>query len=90
MYSPTLRAVGSKTMADDDNLKNREDRLRRLARQRGLLLKKSRRRDPRASDFGVYYLIDPESNGLLAACPSLDDVEREIETLRDGRADPGG
>jgi hypothetical protein len=57
---------------------NREGQLRRAARRQGLVLRKSRRRDPRAIDFGVYYLIDPTINGLMSTCPSLEDVEREL------------
>ena len=42
------------------------------------MLRKSRRRNPRAIDFGIYYLIDPTINGLMSTCPSLEDVEREL------------
>ena len=38
--------------------KVRENRLRRMAVRRGLLLNKARRRDPRAYDFGGYMLVD--------------------------------
>ena len=57
---------------------NREGQLRRAARRQGLVLRKSRRRNPRAIDFGIYYLIDPTINGLMSTCPSLEDVEREL------------
>jgi hypothetical protein len=44
--------------------KIRENRLRRMAERQGLRLEKSRRRDPRAVDYGTYWLIDgPPSNG---------------------------
>jgi hypothetical protein len=36
-----------------------------LARQ-GYTLSKSRRRDPRAFDFGRYVIIDPQTNGIVA------------------------
>lgn len=49
-------------MADD---KVRENRLRRMAARQGLILKKSRRRDPRASDYGFYRLVDRERNALV-------------------------
>lgn len=39
--------------------KVRENRLRRMAERRGLLLTKSRRRDPGAVDYGRYWVIDP-------------------------------
>jgi hypothetical protein len=35
----------------------RENRLRRMAKRQGLVLEKSRRRDPRAIDYGVYRLV---------------------------------
>ncbi|MET8234838.1 hypothetical protein ABZS77_29600 [Micromonospora sp. NPDC005298] len=38
--------------------KVRENRLRRAAQRQGLLLEKSRARDPRALDFGTYHLRD--------------------------------
>ena len=37
--------------------RSREARLRRAAVRQGLTLRKSRRRDPRALDFGRYWLI---------------------------------
>jgi hypothetical protein len=43
--------------------KIRENRLRRMAQRQGYTLRKSRRRDPRALDFGGYALIDPWSRG---------------------------
>lgn len=36
--------------------KARENRLRRVAARQGLVLEKNRRRDPRAEDYGVWYL----------------------------------
>ena len=38
--------------------KVRENRLRRVARRRGLALSRSRRRDTSAFDYGMYALID--------------------------------
>ena len=35
-----------------------ENRLRRAAKRQGLLLEKSRRRDLRAIDYGLYALLD--------------------------------
>jgi hypothetical protein len=35
-----------------------ENRLRRAAKRQGLLLEKSRRRDPKAIDHGLYALLD--------------------------------
>lgn len=45
--------------------KTRENRLRRMARRQGLDLQKSRRRDPRALDYGGYQLIARGSNSLV-------------------------
>ena len=62
--------------------KTRENRLRRMARRQGLELQKSRRRDPRALDYGGYQLIDRGSSSLVlgelagtAFGASLDDIE---------------
>lgn len=38
--------------------KVRENRLRRMAQRQGFLLRKSRRRDPLAIDYGLYVLVD--------------------------------
>jgi hypothetical protein len=39
-----------------------ENRLRRAATRQRLRLIKSRRRDPRASDYGTYMLVDAYTN----------------------------
>ena len=39
-----------------------ENRIRRMADRQLLKLKRSRRRDPRAYDFGQYQLIDSDGN----------------------------
>jgi hypothetical protein len=41
--------------------KAHEDRLRRAAERQGLKLEKTRRRNPRAVDFGRFRLIDAAS-----------------------------
>jgi hypothetical protein len=45
--------------------KVRENRLRRMAKRRGYILRKSKRRDPEALDFGRYWLIDPSCGGSV-------------------------
>ncbi len=45
--------------------KVRENRLRRVADRRGFRLVKSRSRDPRAVDFGLYALIDQRHGGAV-------------------------
>lgn len=62
--------------------KVRENRLRRMADRQGLRLVKSRRRDPRAIDYGGYMLVDvPTGYAVAGVHPigrphwNLDDVE---------------
>lgn len=72
----------------DNDEKVRENRLRRMAKRQGLELVKSRRRDPRAYDFGAYWLVKITGPGdnwrsreLVAGGDSgmsLDDVERAL------------
>lgn len=60
----------------DQAAKVRELRSRRAAARQGLKLSRSRRRDPRALDYGLYWLIDV--NGAYVTDPkgvSLDEVE---------------
>jgi hypothetical protein len=45
--------------------KTRENRLRRMAERQDLMMRKSRRRDPYATDHGTYQLIDPHTNALV-------------------------
>lgn len=56
-----------------------ENRIRRMALRQRLHLRKSRRRDPRAFDFGLYQLIDVETGRVQAPAEgpgmSLDEVE---------------
>jgi hypothetical protein len=42
-----------------------ENRVRRVAQRRGLRLVKSRRRDPQAVDYGLYALIDVDTNSAV-------------------------
>lgn len=63
--------------------KIRENRLRRMAERQGVALVKSRRRDPRAIDYGGWMIVDPSTNAVVAGTGavgrpsmSLDDVER--------------
>jgi hypothetical protein len=78
--------------------KVRENRLRRTAGRQGLRLEKSRRRDPHAIDFGMYWLINARTNALAIHSPlgihdlTLDDVEAWLTQppppmLGHGRAD---
>jgi hypothetical protein len=62
--------------------KVREIRLRRMAERRGLRLSRSRRRDPLAIDYGMYYLIDDRRDGEVVAQGPLDDVEAYLTRSR--------
>lgn len=66
--------------------RTRETRLRRMAERQGLVLTKSRRRDPRATDYGEYYLTDAETGVQLAgyshSMRDLDAVEFWLATRR--------
>jgi hypothetical protein len=61
-----------------------ENRLRHAAQRQGLRLVKSRRRDPRALDFGTYQLVDGDTDAVvLIGLPrgyglGLDDVARAL------------
>ena len=68
-------------MAPNTAEKVRENRLRRMAERQGLALRKSRRRDPRAIDYGVFWLVDPGLNWLVVGEPggwNLDQVEQYL------------
>lgn len=62
--------------------KVRENRLRRAAARQGYKLVKSRRRDPRAYDYGRYWIVDPNTNAIAAGHDQfgmdLDEVEAWI------------
>ena len=45
--------------------KIQENRVRRIAKRRGFILKRSRRRDPQALDYDRYWLLDGRT-GFLA------------------------
>lgn len=71
------------TLSEQDE-KARDSRLRRIARQQGLRLVKSRSRNPLAIDYGGYMIVDAASNVVLAGelntpmAMSLDAVERYL------------
>lgn len=64
-----------------DNIKNRENRLRKKLGKMGYGLKKSRLRDGRAVGYGGYMIIDRQTNAVVSGaapydyCLSLDDAE---------------
>jgi hypothetical protein len=62
--------------------KTRETRLRRMAQRQGLQLVKSRRRDPRATDYGTYVLADENNVLVVWGGLYLDDIERALNEDR--------
>jgi len=66
-----------------------EARVRREAKRQGYLLRKSRRRDPQAEDYGLYVLVgDSKGNRLPGAQAPISSFMRgEGMTLRDIEAE---
>lgn len=64
----------------DSAFKVRENRLRRMAKRQGLHLQKSRRRDPRALDYGLYWLVNIRYNAFVTHSDgvTLDEVEEYL------------
>ena len=54
--------------------KAHENRLRRMAERQGLGLRKSRRRDPLARDYGEIYIVN-ERGTKMGTFHSLDEAE---------------
>jgi hypothetical protein len=48
------------------NTKVVENRLRRAVERQGFQLRKSRRRDPSAYDYGLYWITDPDRNWIVS------------------------
>lgn len=70
----------------DNKSRTNENRLRRVAARRGLRLVKSRRRDERALDYGMFMLIDPQHGGAVnpdetagRGWASLETIEQTLE-----------
>ena len=62
----------------DSQERAREDRLRRIAHRHGLMLKKSRQRNPDSVDYGNYWLIEISINGIIQGGQhgaSLDEID---------------
>lgn len=83
-------------MTIDQEIKVRENRLRRMASRRGYLLHKSRRRDPLATDYGTYVLVhdsrgnrQPGAQARISAFAkgqgmTLSEIEAELNSLTTG------
>ena len=76
--------MGNTVRMNNTEFKTRENRVRRVAQRQGLALMKSRRRDPRAFDYGTYMLVNPQTNFVVESGSqsgyglSLDDVEDRL------------
>ena len=55
--------------------RSREQNLRRAARRQGLVLQKSRVRDPRALDYGKWLVLDARGMTVAREMASIDAVE---------------
>jgi hypothetical protein len=69
--------------------KVRDNRLRRMADRQGLKLERSRRRDPLATDYGMYRLAGPDTE-VVHYFPDMDEVEEYLTRPRQkspGRTD---
>ncbi len=68
--------------------KVRENKLRRMAARQGYMLQRSKRRDPDALDYGLYWLVDISTNFVVFGGPGvtggptadLDDIEEWLTT----------
>jgi hypothetical protein len=69
------------TNTTDRAEKARENRLRRMSERRGLTLRKSRRRDPGALDYGAYWLIRGDKLATPERGLTLDGIEEHLKTL---------
>jgi hypothetical protein len=71
----------------------RENRLRRMADRQGLRLEKSRRRDPRAVDYGKYMIVDQATGAVVVGTgpigrPTWDLDQVEAWLMSDRRERP--
>ena len=63
--------------------KVRENRLRRKARRQGLMLSKSRRRDPDALDYGLYSIINPHHGGAIHTHGVISEYSLTLDEVED-------
>ena len=60
----------------DTQEKVRENRLRRMAQRQGLTIRKSARRDPRAIDYGRWWVV--HSDERIVELTDIDALERYL------------
>jgi post-segregation antitoxin (ccd killing protein) len=68
-------ALREALVSREETSKVHENRIRRMADRQGLVLKKSRRRDSRATDYG-YYQLHQRDGELLLEAKGLHVIER--------------
>jgi hypothetical protein len=73
-------------MAENTQVKIRENRLRNAARRQGLRLVKSRTRDERALSFGTYWLLDAPSSAVEVGGDNGTDLDAIEAALLNGPA----
>ena len=73
--SITARTLSGMAASRADKV--RENRLRRMAERQGLTLTRSRRRDPRAVDYGLYWLTETSTDTTVtpAEGATVDQIE---------------
>lgn len=59
-----------------------ENRIRRMAARQGLTLRRSRRRDPRALDYGLYWLDRADGSQTSPNGSTLDEIELYLTAPR--------
>lgn len=85
-FSITSGIIAGMSEHTDQTDKVRENRLRRAAERQGLTLVKSRRRDPRALDYGCFMIVDLHTNSVVAGelntprALTLDEVEEYLNS----------
>lgn len=85
MASGIASGITSGIVTGMTETKVRENKARRAAGRQGLILQKSRRRDPNAIDFNGYMLVDGRTNAAVvgshpwAYSADLDEVEDFLE-----------
>lgn len=86
-FSTMTCSIASSTICGMSDDKVRENRLRRMAERQGYQLVKSRRRDPRAVDYGARWIVDPQTGDVVAGDErrgmSLDEIEAWLTSDRD-------
>ncbi|MCB1343128.1 MAG: hypothetical protein KDK24_19070 [Pseudooceanicola sp.] len=70
----------------EQEIKVRENKLRRMAERQGLRLCKSKRRDPMARDFGKYHIVDDRNVVIFGI--GHDQFEATLDQVEDFLTEP--